>query len=117
MRMPQHLVGQVFGRSTWARLGLIVATSMLIQPGWPGVLTLELSNVGDVPLQLYPGDRIAQLVVWQLLGRTEHPYDSTAKYVAPIGPGESRLELEEPDRERLKRIGRLLAGQSVASKA
>lgn len=113
IRMPQHLVGQVLGRSTWARVGLIVATSVLIQPGWPGVLTLELSNVGDVPVQLYPGVRIAQLVVWQLLGRTEHPYDATAKYVAPIGPEESRLELEKPDRERLRRVGRQLAGRSV----
>ena len=110
IRMPDHLVGQVLGRSSWARLGLIVATSVLIQPGWSGVLTLELSNIGDVPLQIYAGDLIAQLVVWQLLGKTDHPYAAGAKYVAPIGPEESRLELETGDRERLKRVGERMRG-------
>ena len=111
VRMPDHLVGQVLGRSSWARLGLIVATSVLIQPGWPGVLTLELSNIGVVPLQIYPGERVAQLVVWRLVDRTDHPYAAGAKYVAPIGPEESRLELEAGDRERLKRIGERMRGQ------
>jgi dCTP deaminase len=111
IRMPDDLVGQVLGRSSWARNGLIVATAVLIQPGWPGVLTLELSNIGDVPIQLYPGDRIAQLTVWRLLAKTEHPYEAGAKYVAPIGPEESRLELEANDRDRLREIGQRLRGE------
>jgi dCTP deaminase len=108
--MPEHLVGQVLGRSSWARSGLIVATAVLVQPGWGGVLTLELSNIGDVPLQVYPGERVAQLMVWKLSERTEHPYDKGAKYVAPIGPEESRLSLEADDRDRLGRIGSHLGG-------
>jgi dCTP deaminase len=114
IRMPNHLVGQVLGRSSWARLGLIVATAVLVQPGWPGVLTLELSNIGDVPLRVFPGERIAQLMVFNLSEETSQPYDKGAKYVAPIGPEESRLGLEADDRQRLREIGtRLRHGNSA----
>lgn len=110
IRMPPHLVGQVLGRSSWARMGLIVATAVLVQPGWGGVLTLELSNIGDVPLKVYPGESVSQLMVWTLSGGTERPYGKGAKYVAPIGPEESRLGLEAEDRARLVEIGKRLRG-------
>lgn len=110
IRMPAHLVGQVLGRSSWARMGLIVATAVLVQPGYSGVLTLELANIGDVPLKVYPGLCISQLVVWNLAERTKNAYKPTAKYVAPIGPEESRLDLESGDRDRLERIGKALGG-------
>lgn len=111
IRMPEHLVGQVLGRSSWARLGLIVATSVLVQPGWSGVLTLELSNIGDVPIEVFAGDLIAQLVVWELVHKTDHPYSEGAKYLAPIEPEESRIDVEKGNRERLKAVGeRMTAG-------
>ena len=52
----------VIGRSSWGRLGLVIATATMIQPGFHGTITLELTNVGNVPLVLLPGTRIAQLV-------------------------------------------------------
>ena len=110
IRMPAHVVGQVLGRSSWARMGLIVATAVLVQPGYSGVLTLELANIGDVPIKVYPGLRVAQLVVWNLAEPTHNAYQSSAKYVSPIGPEESRLDLESEDRERLDRIAKLLSG-------
>ena len=51
----------VVGRSSWGRLGLIVATAIGVHPGFAGPLTLELRNLGETPLRLYPGQPIAQL--------------------------------------------------------
>ncbi|MCM0021338.1 MAG: dCTP deaminase [Tagaea sp.] len=61
LRLPHDLMAYVIGRSTWGRLGLIVATAVGIQPSFAGVLTLELKNLGEVPISLYPGQAIAQL--------------------------------------------------------
>jgi dCTP deaminase len=61
IRLPGNLAAYVIGRSTWGRLGLIVATAAGIHPGFSGTLTLELRNLGETPLALYPGQTIAQL--------------------------------------------------------
>jgi dCTP deaminase len=60
---PAHLMGYVIGRSSWGRLGLIIATATMVNPSFRGVITLELANVGNLPIVLYPCMRIAQLVV------------------------------------------------------
>lgn len=61
LRLPSDLMAYVVGRSTWGRLGLIVATAVGIHPRFAGSLTLELRNLGETPLTLYPGQTIAQL--------------------------------------------------------
>lgn len=61
IRLPSDLMAYVVGRSTWGRLGLIVATAVGIHPGFAGSLTLELRNLGETPLTLFPGQTIAQL--------------------------------------------------------
>lgn len=61
IRLPTDLMAYVVGRSTWGRLGLIVATAVGIHPSFAGSLTLELRNLGETPLSLYPGQTIAQL--------------------------------------------------------
>jgi dCTP deaminase len=61
LRLPSDLMAYVVGRSTWGRLGLIVATAVGIHPGFAGNLTLELRNLGETPLTLYPGQTICQL--------------------------------------------------------
>ena len=61
IRLPHDLMSYVVGRSTWGRLGLIVATAIGIHPLFAGSLTLELRNLGETPLKLYPGEAIAQL--------------------------------------------------------
>lgn len=109
IRMPFHMIGQVLGRSSWARLGLIVATAVVVQPGFGGVLTLELVNMGNVPMKLRPGLRVAQLMVWELGEATERPYEPASKYGSPIGPEPSRLGWESGERDRLIRLGKLLA--------
>lgn len=61
--LPDDLSGQAVGRSSWGRLGLVIATATLIQPKFRGTITLELANVGTVPLVLYVGVRIAQMTL------------------------------------------------------
>ncbi len=67
MRIPKGLAAYVVGRSSWGRRGLIIATATGVHPGFTGCLTLELSNVGQVPIAITPGLSICQL----FLHRTE----------------------------------------------
>lgn len=94
IRMPLDIECQVEGRSSWARVGLAVATATTVEPGFRGVITLELSNVGSVPLFLHPGVRIAQL-----LFRDVHPcasgYGDGRKYHCPVGPQFSRIKSDK----------------------
>lgn len=61
VRLPQNLMGMVTARSTWAREGLSIATATLIEPGYEGTVTLELANLGQIPIALYPGLELAQI--------------------------------------------------------
>lgn len=66
VRLPDDLAAQALGRSSWGRLGLIIATATMVQPGFAGTITLELSNLGTVPIVLYVGVRIAQLALFEI---------------------------------------------------
>lgn len=91
--LPTDLAASVEGRSSWGRLGLIVATASSVAPGFKGCITLELVNDGEVPLALYPGIRVAQLVFHNTekeadyLGRSTEP----VKYDCPTGPQFTRI--------------------------
>jgi len=62
IRLPLDLCADVLGRSSWARVGLVIAMATFVHPGYSGCLTLELQNLGQVPIRLKPGLRVAQLV-------------------------------------------------------
>jgi dCTP deaminase len=110
LRIPPHLAAHVLGRSSWGRVGLLVATAIFVQPGFSGCLTLELVNHGESPIALYPGCRIAQLVVQTLPSSTDHYYGrDDDKYVGPTGPQVSHLAKEAAEISRLKEIGRRLS--------
>jgi dCTP deaminase len=64
--LPDNLSAQALGRSSWGRLGLLIATATMVQPGFRGTITLELSNVGRVPIVLYVGVRIAQIALHEV---------------------------------------------------
>ncbi len=96
LTMPNDLECQVEGRSSWARLGLQVATATAIEPGFKGVVTLELSNVGTIPIVLRPGIRICQLVFRDALPPVEQAYGKGRKYTCPIGPQFSKIQTD-PD--------------------
>jgi dCTP deaminase len=104
IRLSENLGAYVLSRSTWGRLGLLVATAVYIQPGFCGVLTLELSNAGESPIALYPGTRVAQLVVHHTAGAAEGYQDKPlSMYRAPTGPQAPDLRRDRADIERAKR--------------
>jgi len=63
IRLPANRGGYVTARSSWGRYGLIIATATGIHPGFSGCLTLELANVGEIPIVIKPGTTIAQLFI------------------------------------------------------
>ena len=93
LRIPMDLTGSVIGRSSWGRIGLIIATATAVHPGFTGCLTLELQNLGDTPIVLHPGTRIAQIAFYKVGADPNHvpPRIFRAKYVAATGPEFSRL--------------------------
>lgn len=63
IRLPANFGGYVIGRSSWGRYGLIIATATGVHPGFTGCLTLELSNVGEIPITIKPGTTICQIFI------------------------------------------------------
>lgn len=88
LSIPGRLMASVEGRSSWGRLGLIIATATTISPRFKGCLTLEIMNSGEVPLEVYPGLRIAQLVIH----RTEGSGAYRGRYNCPTGPEFTKAE-------------------------
>lgn len=64
--LSAHICGQVVGKSSWARRGLIVEAAGLVDPGFSGQLTLELFNMTQKPITLTEGVPICQLVIFAL---------------------------------------------------
>ena len=95
--IPHDLVARVDGRSSVGRLAIVVhATAGFIDPGFQGQITLELSNIGPIPVKLYPGMRVAQLVFHELKSPAEVPYGSAERgssYQGQQGPQTSRIRL------------------------
>jgi dCTP deaminase len=113
LRLPNDLGAYVVGRSSWGRVGLVVATAMMAHPGFTGCLTLELVNEGDSPICLVPGVKIAQLAFHQLTEPTDHAYGDDDKYVAPIGPEASRLAKEQSSIQRLEELAAAIRSRLV----
>lgn len=88
--MPDDVVGFVHDKSSWARQGLAVQNTV-IEPGWRGCLTLELTYHGNDELIICQGDPIAQIIFHRLDRPTDQPYDG--KYQdQEAGPQEARFE-------------------------
>jgi dCTP deaminase len=92
--VPDHLVSRLEGKSSLARLGLLIhSTAGYIDPGFNGHITLELSNVANLPITLYPGMKIGQVSFQQMTTPAERPYGSAgigSKYQGQRGPTPSR---------------------------
>ncbi|MBF0565337.1 MAG: dCTP deaminase [Nitrospirae bacterium] len=75
LEIPDDLVGHIDGRSSLGRIGLIIhGTASKFDPGWRGKATLELSNIGRMPLAIYPGMRICAFTFETLSSPAEMPY-------------------------------------------
>ncbi len=94
IRLPDDLVARLEGKSSLGRLGLLIhSTAGFIDPGWDGHVTLELSNVANLPITIYHGMKIGQLSFVQLSEPAESPYGSGSlgsKYQGQKGPTPSR---------------------------
>lgn len=95
--LPDDLAGRLEGKSSLGRLGLLThSTAGFIDPGFTGHITLELSNVANLPITLWPGMKIGQLCLFQLTSAAEHPYGSAragSRYQGQRGPTPSRAYL------------------------
>jgi dCTP deaminase len=95
VRLPDDLVARLEGKSSLGRLGLLIhSTAGYVDPGWNGFLTLELSNVANLPITIYPGMKIGQISFFRLTTVAERPYGSgrvNSKYQGQRGPTASRF--------------------------
>jgi dCTP deaminase len=97
VKFPNDLAGAVDGRSSLGRLGVVVhVTSTFVDPGWEGKLVLEITNVGKMPVALYPGMRICKLVFMELSSPAERPYymKKDAKYFKQDKIDQSKINQE-----------------------
>jgi dCTP deaminase len=93
--LPDDLVARLEGKSSLGRLGLLIhSTAGYVDPGWDGYLTLELSNVANLPITIYPGMKIGQISFFRLTTPADVPYGSKgirSKYQGQRGPTASRF--------------------------
>jgi dCTP deaminase len=91
------LVARLEGKSSLGRLGLLIhSTAGFVDAGWDGHLTLELSNVANLPIAIYPGMKIGQISFLRMTSEAEQPYGGAAtssKYQGQRGPTPSRYYL------------------------
>lgn len=93
--IPDDLIAHVQGRSSLGRLAVVIhATAGVVDPGYRGQITLELSNLGTAPVALTPGMRISQLILTELKTPADRPYgaDRGSKYQDQSGPQASKIQ-------------------------
>ena len=92
--LPDDVAARLEGKSSLGRLGLLThSTAGFIDPGFSGHVTLELANVANLPITLYPGMKIGQLCFFRLSSPAMHPYGSEkygSRYQGQRGPTASR---------------------------
>ncbi len=97
VRLPDDIVATLDGKSSLGRLGLVVhQTAGVVDAGFDGHITLELANMANLPITVYPGMRIGQLTFMTLTTPAERPYGSAAlgsKYQGQAEPTPSRYYL------------------------
>ena len=94
VKLPNDLVARLEGKSSLGRLGLLIhSTAGYVDPGFEGHLTLELSNVANLPITIYPNMKIGQISFFRLTSEAENPYGSSkvgSKYQGQRGPTPSK---------------------------
>lgn len=96
-KLPAHYAGRLEGKSSLGRLGLLThSTAGFIDPGFEGHITLELSNVANLPITLWTGMKVGQLAIFSMSSPAEIPYGSGvlgSKYQGQRGPTPSKAYL------------------------
>jgi dCTP deaminase len=96
IHVPEDMAAFVCGRSSLARMGLMVESAGFCDPGFRGQVTLEIYNQSPNPIRLEAGRRICQVVYIQLSEKTDAPYDG--KYQNQSGPVQSRILADDRNR-------------------
>jgi dCTP deaminase len=95
VRLGNDIVARLEGKSSLGRLGLLIhSTAGFVDPGFQGHLTLELSNVANLPIAIYPNMKIGQLSFYELSSPADAPYGTSgarSKYQGQRGPTPSRI--------------------------
>jgi len=97
LELADDLLGRLEGRSSIARLGITVhSTAAVFEPGWIGTATMELSNLGRMPVALYPGMRICAFSFEEVSSPVSVPYRLKVgnKYAGQVTPRASQLSEE-----------------------
>jgi dCTP deaminase len=102
IKLPMDLCGEVLTKSSVARTFIVVETAPWIHPHYRGCLTLEIANVSNTPVILYPGRSICQLVLMDLNKQRSRQGKLSGTYIAPVYP--EAPEFSDPQKE-LKKIG------------
>jgi dCTP deaminase len=109
VELPDDLVARLEGKSSLGRLGLLIhSTAGYVDPGWKGTLTLELSNVANLPIALYAGMRIGQISFFRMSSPVERPYGSSelgSKYQGQSQPTASAFHRDFDARRKLPTHG------------
>ena len=104
VKLPDDLVARVEGRSSMGRLGITMhVTAGYIDPGFQGKITLEISNIGKMPVALYTGQRVCQIVFETMTTPSQRPYghpDSDSKYMGQDKPVTSKIKPDYEIRDR-----------------
>jgi dCTP deaminase len=97
VHLPKNLTAFVVGKSTWGRDGLIIATAIGVHPNFSGILTLEISNVGEIPIYLYPGLAIAQLFLVSVESAAGSAQPVPSAFLVQTSPRTRNVEIEDRD--------------------
>ena len=109
LELSNDLMARLEGRSSLGRLGLIVhSTAGVFDPGWIGIATLELGNLGRMPLKLYPGMRICSFTFEQLSSpaRVSYRQKKDNKYSDQMGPEVSRYMQDKEIKNGISSVNR-----------
>jgi dCTP deaminase len=94
IKLPSDVSGQVLTKSSWARTFITIETAPWIHPLYRGCLTLEIANVSNTPIVLYPGNKVAQLVLLSTTCDTARDKDDCIEgtYIGPVRPEPGELK-------------------------
>lgn len=98
VELPHDLSGRLEGKSSLGRLGIVIhSTAGKVDPGWKGHLVLEITNIGTLPIMIYPEMRICQLLFEQLSSPTSKAYTErdSSKYKFQQGTSGSKITQEK----------------------
>jgi len=95
VQLPDNIAGRIDGRSSLGRMGIIVhSTAGHVDPKFEGKLTLEITNIGKLPVMIFPGMKFCSIIFEKISSPVEKDYRKVGKYAGDKGPGVSKISQE-----------------------